>query len=350
MLSRLMLGFACLFMATIVNAVELKDEAPTQYVVKKGDTLWDISGVFLEAPWEWPRLWGYNAHIENPHLIYPGDIINITYVDGKPRATLTRGGTRDIKLSPAIKREAIDNAIPPIELRDVIAFLTRTRLATEEELEQQPKVFSTETDSLMGGIGDNIYGRGDFPEDQGKFQIYRDEGPLYDPVTEEVQGNMLRYVGAVDVDSIGNADGSTEEVSEDQIAKTELIEGKREIMIGDYFFEDITSRYNSSFVPSAPEQEVEAVISHVFDGVTQVGRFSIVAINKGRQDGLTEGNTLAVFEPSHEFTIEESGDTVVIPEDRQGLMMIFKTWENASFALIMKSRKPLRVGYIARNP
>jgi len=329
----------CLLAAVVTIAAEapFNEDIPDRYTVVKGDTLWDISERFLRDPWLWPEIWYVNPQIRNPHLIYPGDIISLIYIDGRPRLTVERG--RDVKLTPEIREVPHAEAIPAIPLEAVNNFLSRTRVVQPGELEMAPHVVAGYEKKLLSGESDDFYARGDLDEGIEFFGIYRKGDPYVDPETGEMLGIRAEDIGSSRLKS-----------QEGEISSHAAIRSTQEIRVGDRLLPNEERRLDPSFFPKAPEATIEGVIMAVEGGVSQVGHLDVVAINRGERDGLEVGNVLAVYKAGERIKDRVKGDIIVLPEERAGLLMVFRTYEKMSFGLILHADRPLAVKDKVRNP
>ncbi len=322
---------------------------PDVYTVVKGDTLWDISGKFLSRPWLWPEIWQINPQIENPHLIYPGDQIALIYVDGQPRLSLTRGdagrtfrmspgpgGTE--RLSPKIRATPIVSAIPTIALDSIQSFLVQNRVVEPVVLEAAPYVLQGESERLVLGAGDRVYVRGELVDSE-SYTLVR-KGPLYvDPDTEEVLGREATYIG------LGSATAQ-----EGPIATFALASTREEVQIGDRVLPTEERKVDSNFFPSAPESDVRGQIISVFDGVTQVGQYDVVVLNRGQREGMEVGNVLAIYKRGALARDRIARETIRLPSERAGLLMVFRTFEKLSYGLVLSADRPLAIYDEIRNP
>ncbi len=343
-----MLGVALTGAAATTDLAQyLKKDHPDVYVVKKGDTLWDISGRFLEKPWLWPEIWRVNPQIENPHLIYPGDRISLQWVNGQPQLTLERGApsrtykvspSNTEKLEPQVHATPLESAIPAIRLDAIQAFLVQNRVVAPHVLDAAPYVVQGESERIVVGAGDRVYVRGELADHE-SFSIVR-KGPLYvDPDTNEVLGREATYIG------LGQA------VAQDDDIATMLVSNSREeIQVGDRILPTEERRLASTFYPSAPERPVDGQIISVFGGVSQVGQFDVVVINRGEREGLVPGNVLAIYKRGALARDRIANETVRLPSERAGLMMVFRTFEKLSYALVLESDRALAVHDQVRNP
>jgi nucleoid-associated protein YgaU len=322
-------------------AVQLKEGHPDRYTVVKGDTLWDISGKFLSQPWKWPELWHANPQIENPHLIYPGDTLSLVYIDGQPRLVLNRGESRGtIKLSPKVRSTPMAEAIPTIPLEAINSFLLTNRIVdSAEEFEGKPYVVAGQAERVVSGAGDRIYARGSFEDDQPIYGIFR-QGKVYtDPETKEFLG--------INADDIGSGEVVAEE---GDIATLSLTRSTQEVRLGDRLFPTEERAINSIFMPSEPATEVEGVILDVPRGVARIGQFDVVTLNRGKIDGVNEGNVLAVYKTGETVRDRITGESVKIPDERSGLLMVFRSYEKLSYGLVLYATRDLAIMDKVKNP
>ena len=324
--------------------VEFRAAAPEQYTVVPGDTLWDLSNRFLVQPWFWPEIWYVNPQIENPHLIYPGDVITLFYVGGKPYLTVG-GGPRmpgAERLSPRVRAEDIDAEAYAIPINAIQQFIIRPRIVSEEELEAAPYIVGSQEERLAYGSGDRVYVRGLSADSQGGFTVFRPGRAYYDPKTDELLGYEAIMVG----------DG--EIIRLDDPATFDLSEVKREALRGDRLLPINFSDQDTEFVPHAPDTEIKGNIISLFDAISQVGTFQVVTLNLGDRDGIEKGHVLAVNQAGRVIAdpFEKKGSLVDVqlPEEKAGLAMVFRTFEKVCYALIMETSRPIQIGDSAVNP
>jgi len=325
----------------------LRKDHPDVYTVVKGDTLWDISGRFLERPWLWPEIWRVNPQIENPHLIYPGDRIALVWVDGQPQLVLERGDagrtykmtpSDTVSLEPQVRATPLESAIPAISLDAIQSFLVQNRVVDPAVLEAAPYVVQGESERLVLGAGDRLYVRGVLAADD-SYNIVR-RGPLYvDPVTEEVLGREATYIG------LGQA-----QAQEDDIATLLLTSTREEAQIGDRVLPTEERRVEATFFPSAPETDVNGQIISVFGGVTQVGQYDVVVLNRGEREGMKVGNVLAIYKRGALARDRIANEIIRLPSERAGLLMVFRVFEKLSYGLVLQTERPLAVEDEVRNP
>ncbi len=335
----LLLATTLLFSVTLRAEVELTDDYPETYIVKKGDTLWGISGMYLEKPWLWPELWDVNPQIDNPHLIYPGDELYLVWVDGQPRLRLKRG--RDVKLTPNMRVTPLDLAIPIIPLDEIGAFLKRHRIMGPDDLNNSAYVVAGDEGALISSPGDRIFGRGPFPEGERAYGIFRAGGAYVDPVTNEILGYQAQDIGNAQLLSANS----------DPITELEITRVTEEVRLADRLLPIEERIIDATFHPRAPDNEiVDGFMIAVDGGITQIGTMDIVVINKGKREGLEVGHVLAIYQTGGLVHDRVAGDNVLLPDTRAGLLMIFEAFEKASYAVVLKSTRVLKVGDKVKNP
>ncbi len=343
MKKNLLLGLASLWLCCVAaNAddVTLRDGHPDRHIVVKGDTLWDISGSFLRDPWLWPEVWQVNPQIANPHLIYPGDQINLVYLDGKPRLRVKRGVMGNtVKLSPKMRTSAADSAIPTIPLEKINAFLSRSRVVQNGELEAAPYALAGGQRHLITGAGDELYARGKFPAGETVFGIYRRGQTFSDPDTDEFLGLEATDIGTGKLTAL-----------ERDLGTLSITRSNEEIRNKDRLLAYKERKITATFQPSSPNNEVEGYIVAVEGGVTQIGFMDIVALNKGERDGLVEGNVLAIDRAGEVVRDQIKNDLVRLPDVRAGLLMVFRTYEKMSYGIVLRATQPLAVMDRVHNP
>ncbi|MBW3567406.1 MAG: LysM peptidoglycan-binding domain-containing protein [Proteobacteria bacterium] len=328
--------------------VELAPRAPERYVVKKGDTLWDISTMFLEDPWLWPEIWYTNPQIENPHLIYPGDIITIFWKDGRPHLQISRDGeiyqtTLPIqRLSPRVRTSPLTQAIPTIPLDAIRPFLGGARVVDKDDYEDLPYLLRSRDGRLLSGAGDDIYARGLVNGGATRFNVIRIGDEYVDPETNETLGYEAIEVGQAVVLRHGDP------------ATLRLEATSREAMKGDRLVPIDESEFNTNFIPTPPDVDINGQIIDVVDGVSQIGQFQIVTLNRGDEDGLEIGNVLAIYQRGE--TIDDdvgggwTGGNVKLPDQRAGLLLVFRTFDKISYGLVLHASSEIHLLDMVRNP
>lgn len=330
-----------------VNAKAVPADKPERYVVKKGDTLWDIAATILKNPWLWPEMWHINTQIRNPHLIFPGDVILLYYVDGKPYLTLEgAAGTRPtlpagvgtVKLKPTIRYKNLDQAIDTLPRKAIAAFLSNPRVLTEEEFDDAPYIFSSRDSHLVNGQGDRVYVRNVKDEQQIEYVVVRKGEAYVDPETYEVLGYEAQDVA--DARMVRVDDPST----------VVITRARKEVLTGDRIIPHLEQKIQFNFFPRAPRQVIGGKIIAVYDGLSQIGQYNIVIINRGEEQGVEVGHIFAVYQAGTYVRDSRSGDDVLLPEERAGLLMVFKVFEKLSYGLIMETERVLTVNDSIRNP
>ena len=334
-------------------SVPLAPDAPDTYVVKRGDTLWDISAVFLRDPWYWPEIWYVNPVIENPHLIYPGDVLHLVYVDGRPRVTIGRAG--DVRLSPQVRSQPLGEAIRAIPYDLLMTFVGRPGLLTRDEVRNQPYVVGIRDRHIIGSTENEVYGRGlGTPAVGQRFNIVNVGERLRDPDDGDLLGYIGHYAGTTEV--IDNTDTGRK-----SLAHMRVVESGREILQGDKIF-PAESDIGPDFVMSAPtDADLDGQVIAVVDGVYVAGRFQVLAINRGARDGLKPGNVVGIFAAGE--TIRDRFDssstwrrmatnyqTVQLPTERSGSVLLFSVHDRMSYGLVVESTVDLRNGDYIKHP
>lgn len=324
------------------DVVKLNPDHPDEYVVVKGDTLWDISGRFLAQPWQWPEIWHANPQIANPHLIYPGDVLTLVYVDGKPRLMLRRGASSGTyKLTPEGRVIPLAQAIPTIPMDAIKQFLMEPTIVGENELNNAPYIVEHKGEHILSAANNSVYVRGIKNPDIRQYTVVRKGNEYVDPATGELLGYEARFVGSGKLYRTG--DPST----------IRLIRTTREALIGDRLLPGSEDAFNTNFMPRVPETDINGSILSVLDGVSQIGSNQVVVINKGDREGLKPGHVLDIYqrgETIEDSVTEKRGDTVTLPDEKAGVLMVFRTFEKLSYALVLKASRNINVLDSVRTP
>ncbi|HEC52799.1 hypothetical protein LCGC14_0092010 [marine sediment metagenome] len=337
-----LLGLLLLAASVWVQAQEpvIKENHPDTYTVVRGDTLWDISGRFLNLPWKWPEIWHANPQIDNPHLIYPGDLISLVYIDGQPRLMVNRGNGGKIKLSPQARVRPIAEAIPTIPLEAINAFLRAGRVINDpSEIESAPYVIGGAAESVVAGAGSKIYARGDFSANVPAYEIYRRGKAYTNPETGELLGIHLQEVG----------NGSVSAVNDD-IATLNVTRSRQEVLVEDRLLESEERAVASTFFPSEPTQKIDGLIMDVPNGVTQIGQYDVVLLDKGAREGLIEGNVLAIYKTGEVVRDRVQNERIQLPAERAGLLMIFRVYDKMSYGIVLNATRQMAILDQVRNP
>ncbi len=341
-MKKIVLGFMLLVSAAIsTQGAEqhqlLNEDIPDQYEVEKGDTLWDIAAIFLRDPWMWPEIRHANQQIDNPHLIHPGDLISLVYIDGKPRLQVNR--SREYKLSPQIRTIDHQQAVAALPLDTIDNFLSKSLVTSSAELNAAPYVLGGYERRLLMGMGDDFYARGDFTDNQLNYGIYRRGDPYIEPSTGEVLGLRAEDVGSAKVKAV-----------KDSIATLGATRSVGEIRFKDRLLSHEQRSLVSSFYPRAPKDKVAGVVLNVEGGVRNAGALDVVALNRGNRDGLQAGDTLAIYKEGEMIKDRIADERIRLPDERIGLLMVFSTYEKMSFGLVMQADRQLDIGDLVRNP
>jgi len=332
------------------ETVVYEAESPETYIVQEGDTLWDISTVFLRDPWFWPEIWFKNPQVENPHLIYPGDTLAIIYVGGQRKVQiLSRGedgstsdGLKIVKINPRIRSQSIDATIPSIPVDSIRHLIERPLIVDAETLNKSAYVLTSFDDHLINSINDKLYVRNlDTSNGIGRFQIYRPNRPLFDPITDELLGYEALYVGESKLLLRGDP------------ATIRVTNSDREILRDDRIMPMDNTSFERDFYPRPPSTEVSGKIVSLLDAISQTGAYQTIAINLGQRDGLESGNILRIRragEIVRDLNEEDPRFRVKLPDESVGMAMVIRSFEKISYALIMEADIPINIRDYVESP
>ena len=319
----------------INDPVPLADGAPNEYVVQVGDTLWDIAGTFLKDPWFWPEIWYVNPDIENPHLIYPGDVLGLVYIDGQPRITNVRAST--YRLSPQARVTPLTESITSIPYEDVQAFLSSGVILEKAQADALPYLLATRGDHLIASAGNEIYVRGTAQRPGTRFSVVHVGDPLYDPDDNRLIGYQGIQVGEGTLRRSGDP------------ATVALTDTNQEAKAGDRLLPEAVD-IPLNFFPRSPSNNIEGRIVSVVGGVTQIGQYQVVVLNRGSNNGLSVGDVLTVWQMGEEIKDRFAGGMVRLPEEEAGTIMVFKTYDRISYGLVMEATQAIHIHDTVRNP
>ena len=368
---RKIISLICLLLpiASYADQLSIRENAPDQYVVVKGDTLWDISAKFFKDPWKWTEIWGLNKNtIKDPHWIYPGDVValdksaNVLHVIGSEVpivAKTTNGGSASnvvtlpvvpsasnlasketIKLSPMphVLRSNRD-AIPVIPLKDIGPFLDRPLVVDEDSLSAAPILVGTYEQRVLLGTDDIAY-VSNLPNDKGlQWQVYRTGKMLKDFGSNEILGIEVSYLGDAAVETFGEP------------STLRITRAVQEISKGDRFAQTTTG-FAANYVPHAPENQINAKVLSIYGGVLQAGQNSIITLNKGQRDGVESGQILALYQKGEVLNSDHffSKNNLQLPDVRYGLVFVFRVFNKVSYGLVLETSLPVQIEDTARTP
>lgn len=341
---------------------ELAAGAPERYTVKRGDTLWGISGLYLRQPWRWPELWGMNlSSIANPHLIYPGQVLYLVRSNGYARLSTTApdGEAGVVRLSPQTREKSLSEmALPTLPPHLVEPFLAEPLIVDADTLQRAPRIVATTDRRVLMASGDRAYVRGsteapllaggDLPR---RFRIFRDAIPLKDPVTGEILGYEAKYLGnasLVEGETVVELpDGNGGQRRQATPATVDLTKAKNEIRAGDRLLPAPAQQY-LNYVPHAPQGPVQAAVVSIYGdaSVLYATQNQVVAINRGQRDGMEVGTVLRVISAGARI-VDKTGErpeAIQLPDERNGYAMVFKVFDRVSYALITTARRGVQVG------
>jgi hypothetical protein len=345
-----------------IDESELIANAPDRYTVKRGDTLWGISGLYLKSPWKWPALWGMNkAQVANPHLIYPGQVLVLTRSGGKARLGLADGvdglaeqkmlnPLKDQKLSPTARSEPLlSSAISSINLGSLKHFMSQPLVVDDAALQNSGYVLTGPENRVFTAQGDTFYARGLPTTTDSRYQLYRPGKPLRDPDTGLVVAYEAFYLGAADVVKTGDP------------TQLKITASKEEVTRGDRLLPFVREPEISA-VPRAPEKPINARIMSSYNGVEYAGSNMVVTINKGRNSGLEIGHVLAVWRTGDKVVDTENAPTgfwqrmrgekniVQLPDEQYGQVIVFRVFEKVAYAVVVGTTLPVKVGDTLTQP
>lgn len=306
----------------------LREDAPLQYTVKAGDTLWGIANRFLLDPWQWPEVWVVNGQVRNPHKIYPGDVLTLVNVDGQTRLTRTSGVGVE-RLSPQVREIPLDGAIPMIPIDAIRNFLRGPRLVTNDELGASPYVLAFDDERLAGSPGLNIYVQNLEPEKSYTYSVVR-RGEVY---RDPDNGDVLGYEGV----PVGDA----EVLEYGKPSTAVLSRSTREALVGDRLLPTEPEAFSENFYPRAPADKIGGRIISVADGFSQIGQYQIVTLNRGSNHGLEPGHVLDILQANRKARDPYTGRLVALPETFAGQLIVFKVTPRVSFGLVMSITEPV---------
>lgn len=320
----------------INEPVPLAEGHPNEYVVQVGDTLWDIAATFLKDPWFWPEIWYVNPDIENPHLIYPGDVLGLVYIDGQARITNVRAST--FRMSPQARVTPLSEAVTSIPFEAVASFLSSGVILEKSQADALPYLLETRGDHLLASAGNEVYVRGtgsDAPST--RYNVIHVGDPLIDPDDNRLIGYHGNMIGEGSLRRTGDP------------ATVALTSTSQEARMGDRFLPAAVDA-PLNFFPRAPSGNIEGRIISVVGGVTQIGQYMVVVMNRGSSNGLSVGDVLTVFQAGEVVKDRVRGGNVKLPDEQAGTVMVFKTYDRISYGLVMEATDAIHIHDAIRNP
>lgn len=345
-----------------VPLAELAPNAPDTYVVKRGDTLWGISGIYLLRPWRWPELWGMNLQdIANPHLIFPGQTLYLDKQGGYARLRTRPNDNSEpatVRVSPRTRSDSLANsALPTLKPHLIEPFLVEPMVVDEQTLLRAPRIVATTEDRVLMSAGDRAYARSDVsnplraePGEPRQYRVFRDAVPLKDPGTGEILGYEAQYLGKAELvhgESVAvTPDGKGGSTADHVPATVDITATREEIRAGDRLL-PAPERTFISYTPHAPEGDVEArVVSIYGSAFANAAQNQVIAINMGEDDGIQSGHVLNLMTQGDRIkdTTADARDMIKLPSESNGMAMVFRTFDRISYALILDVRTTVRVG------
>jgi len=359
---------------TGVPLADLSPTAPDEYTVKRGDTLWAISGMFLKSPWRWPELWGMNLEdIRNPHRIYPDQQLYLDKSNG--RATLrTRRGADGasgdtVRVSPRTRYESLaDAAVPTLSPQAIEPFLSEALIVDEVAFATAPRIVATQEGRVLLSRGDRAYARGTYSSKDGgtplsdakgqpiDYRVFRNATPLKDPSTGEILGYEAQFVGKAELvrgETTASVTGKDGKVSTEIVPATiDIVVAKEEMRIGDRLVAE-PPRELLSYVPRAPSSPIDGQIVSIYGSAVRFAAGNqVVVINRGSRDGLERGHVMAILQSGVQMTdrTDSPRTQIRLPNERNGLLIVFRTFEKLSYALVLQVSDGAKVGDRVVNP
>ncbi len=325
--------------------IELAPNAPDRHIVVRGDTLWGISSKFLKDPYRWPEVWRMNPEeIRNPHRIYPGQVVILDRTGANPRLKIGKLIKSESKLEPKIYETAQAEAIPAIPQQAIEPFLSQPLVIEEGALEKTPRIVATQEGRVYVGTGGQIFVSGITAPAAKYWQVYRPGKPLKNPDDGSVMGHEAVFLGDAHLVSLGeNGEAATM-----VIAKSKLEIGRGDSVMPAAQPEVL------NYLPHPPLIPIKARVASIYGGVGEAGQFAIVAINRGKLDELEVGHVLALYRTgetvTNKFDLEAKPQTAKLPDEKYGLLFVFRVFDKVSYALVMETSRPVLVGDTLKTP
>lgn len=322
-------------LSSLADVVKFNAPHPTSYVVVKGDTLWDISAKFLRDPWLWPDVWKHNGQIKNPQLIYPGDIISLCFIDGKPRLCVNSNMSNDQRmLYPHMRSTDAEAAIAMIPSEAIWPYLSSPKVVSKDELENAPYIVAFSGEHLVAGADDEVFVRTILDSRFLAYTIYRAGDTYRDPDTDEILGYEAEYIGDSVITDLGDP------------ATLRITNSDTEVRRGDRLMPTSEENVIFDYFPAPPSKMIKGSIISVLNGVMSIGTYDIIVLSKGASDGLKVGNILTIMQkgklipdPYHKI----KNEMVKLPDQKAGTAMVFRVFDRVSYALVMHATRHIQV-------
>lgn len=328
MLPKLLFTLCCLILtSTPVWALALKKDAPTQYVVQQGDTLWGIADRFLQKPWQWHALWYGNPHIGNPNQLHPGAVIRLHRLGRNPYLEYV---AQQRKLTPRSHRQHWTKAIPPLALEDIRPFINSSLVLSEHSLTHAGKVVAFAREHIVGGNTRHIFVEHLKHQNQRHFSIYRYRGPYTDPSKKRILGHAAEHIADAKLIRPGEP------------ATLVLTKTLHTVKPGDLVRLRGPEAFTTDFIPHAPKKRVLAHIISFFNNLTQAGNHQALVIDQGACEGIQRGDVLSIVAPGKLLVSRRKQKSLHLPDEHIGEVMVFRTFMHVSFAVIMRARYPVK--------
>lgn len=304
---------------------------PDQYIVKRGDTLWDIATIFLAKPWHWPAIWQVNAQIENPHLIYPGDQLSLVYQAGKPQLEISR---KAVRLGPSMRISPLPEPIRALPSVSPEVFYDRSQIISFELLDTAARVVSLSDGRLMNTDADELMVVGDLPEQAQSYAIYRPSDRLIDPQSKELLGIQMDFIANIEqLQSTGAL----------ALFSATLKDGRREVRVGDSVLLKVAEKSTSRVLPQQSSQPNGGQIISTAGHQQLIGQYDSVTINRGAREKTKVGDVLLVKQPAVRVYDPVGRKSYQVPGQEMGVMMVYQVFEKASYGMIMEAQQPIKV-------
>ncbi len=333
----------------------LKSDYPASYIVQDNDSLWNIAEQFLNDPERWPEVWRPDPYLDNADLIYPGDTLSINFVRGAPRIAIKRGGRNELTLGPQVREQPLQSAIPAIPLEAIENSFTRNRIVSQELYDSAPYIVQNIGDALAIATGDEVYARGNWPTGTTSFEVYRPSREYLDDENEGLAGLELEYLGFASIRSEEDND----------IRRLLINNSSKEIRVGDRLLTREIQRIGATIFPAEPEADVEGRVMSILNTEAMASQLDTVVINLGLDDRLSVGDILAVRKEDStlidgverdRMTFRQrmmsifNGERLSLPGSDIGTLLVYKTFDQFSYALVLSSREPIALNHRVTNP